>query len=52
MKADRREGDGKKPGWGGGQGPDRMGPARPHEDNKKPWKASKLGWDDMIESVL
>lgn len=37
---------------GGGQGPDRPGPAKPHEDNKEPLKAFKLRWDDMIESLL
>lgn len=54
LVADGREGggDGKKPGWRGGLGPDDPGPARPHEDKKKPLKAFEPAWGDMIESVL
>lgn len=43
---------GREARLGGGQGSDHPGPARPHEDSKEPLKAFKLGWDDMIESLL
>lgn len=44
-------GDGKKPGRGGGLGPECPGPARPHGD-KEPLEALKPAWGDTIDSVL
>lgn len=50
LKAER---EGEVAVWRGGLGPDHPGPAAgPHEDKKKPLKAFKPAWGDLIESEL
>lgn len=50
LKAER---EGETAVWRGGLGPDHLGHAAgPHKDNKKPLKACKPAWGDLIESEL